>query len=110
MTALAWFDERCAGVPANLAMRAREAVRAAAGPSAASDAAVTAVLLDAATACMDAALGYGADRAAAADLLAADALLTWACEAAIEEGDGALDALTVETSRRLGALAHDASA
>jgi hypothetical protein len=50
-------------------------------------------LAGAAFSCLRAALAGGADRSAAWDLLAADALLTYACEAAAERGPDALDAL-----------------
>jgi hypothetical protein len=50
-------------------------------------------LAGAAFSCLRAALAGGADRSAAWDLLAADALLTYACEAAAERGPDGLSAL-----------------
>jgi hypothetical protein len=45
---------------------------------------------EAALVCLRAALRRADDRAAALDLLAADALLTYGCEAAAEQEDGAV--------------------
>jgi hypothetical protein len=56
-----------------------------------------ALLAAAALACLADALGHGDDRAAALHLLAADALLTVACEAAADAGDPVA---------RIGALAE----
>jgi hypothetical protein len=57
---------------------------------------VAGVLGEAALDRLRAALGAGKDRRAAMDLLAADALLTYACEAAAEAGPDALEALIQE--------------
>ena len=99
--AVAWLDARCAEVPAGLLDRVREAVLASAQTLSADREPVSQVLMDAAVSCMNAALQQGPQREAAVDLLAADALLTWACEAAVDEGAGRLGALAVETSLRL---------
>ena len=54
---------------------------------------------------LDRVIGGPGDRGSAADLLSADALLTYACEAAAERGDEALDALLSElTPSRFAAL------
>jgi hypothetical protein len=86
--ARAWLAARAGGVPDALQAR-MEAAAAAAPPAAALD--VARELGDAALACLAAALAGGDDRAAAADLLAADGLITAACEAAVAQGT--LDAL-----------------
>ena len=52
---------------------------------------VAASLADAALVCMRDALGAGDDRSAALHLLAADALITYACEAAADGSDAAFD-------------------
>jgi hypothetical protein len=106
---IAWLEDRLADVPAALADRVREAVRASEATQSvramnAASESVSGLLLDAAVACMTAALRHGPRRAAAADLLAADALLTWACEAAVDEGRGRLEALAVDASRMMAAL------
>jgi hypothetical protein len=54
---------------------------------------VPAALADAARACLRDALAAGDERAAALHLLAADALITYACEAAADEGGERLDDL-----------------
>jgi len=108
-TAVAWLEARCADVPAGLADRVREALSEATRDRRSADGtALSQVLLDAAVTCMKAALDQGPRREAAAHLLAADALLTWASEAAAEEGGGSLDALAGEASRRLAAQSSDA--
>lgn len=53
------------------------------------------------------AAGLGDDRTAAADLLAADALLTWAFEAAAELGDDALNRLTMAMDVSTFQALHD---
>jgi hypothetical protein len=65
---------------------------------------ISAALADAARACVREALALGDDRAAALHLLAADALITYACEAAADEGGDALDQLVNAT--RAERLAH----
>jgi hypothetical protein len=86
-----WLDARAPGVPPRLLARMRGAV-AEAEP--APD--VPAQLGEAALSCLRSALAHGADRAAALDLLAADALLTYACEAAAEQEPGALARFTAD--------------
>lgn len=56
--------------------------------------AIPSALAEAARACLRDALEIGDDRRAALHLLAADALMTYACEAALDAGTEALDALT----------------
>ena len=51
-------------------------------------------LAEAALVCLRSALGAGGSRSAGFDLLAADALLTCACEAASEEGTATIEALS----------------
>lgn len=51
-------------------------------------------LAEAARACLRDALDIGDDRRAALHLLAADALMTYACEAALDSGTEALHTLT----------------
>ena len=53
------------------------------------------LVAEAALATLREVVGGEGGRGSAADLLAADALLTYACEAAAEEGPAALEALTV---------------
>ena len=123
-TAGAWLAARDGETPAELRARVREAVDRA--PDAGSTAAT---LVTAAITCMEQALAYtvvatagspersedeapvGAEalspyspaRAAALPLLAADALLTYAAEAASEHGSS-LDDLSSDVNRRLAAL------
>ena len=92
-----WVAARDADSPPELRQRVQSAL--AAVPEAES---VVATLVDASAACLAAALLIGADRAAAAELLAADALLTYACEAAADEADpDALDSLLASVVTRL---------
>ncbi len=101
--ALTFLDARDADVPAAL----REATRAAA--SEAADADVVQALLAAARNSLAATLSKGEGRAAALDLLAADALLTWACEAAAESGVS-VEILSERAARELASLLHDTDA
>jgi len=80
---VAWLNRRVARSPADLRARMTAALL---------DATVTrapasALLLEAAAQCIARALALGRDRRAALELLAADGLLTVACDAAAEEGD-----------------------
>lgn len=80
-------------VPASLVDRVGEALDAAGG-----DPTEPATQLRAAAACLRMALQRGDDRAAAFDLLAADALLTSACEAATLSGTGSVEAFAAEAT------------
>ena len=94
-TAREWLAQRSDDVPPSLQLRMEQA-------SAAADAdSLVAELTAAALECLRVALQKCDDRAAALDLLAADALVTYACAAAAEEGDAALAALcdTLSTER-----------
>ena len=86
-------------VPPSLQNRIEAALRSAAGEGTGPR-----VPLMAAEACLRAALAVDGDRRGAIDLLAADALLTSACEAAAAGGPGTLEALAEEATRRLAAL------
>ena len=57
--------------------------------------------LNAAEACLEMALAKGGQRSAALDLLAADALLTSACGAAVRPGSTSVEALAAEAALRL---------
>lgn len=91
MDAAGWLEERGAAAPGTLYARMRAAVAAAADARAGG--AVPAVLAGAGVDRLRAVLRSGQDRSVAADLLAADALLTAACEAAAERGPAALTTL-----------------
>jgi hypothetical protein len=80
-----WLAERTPAAPRALLARMQQAL---AGSPHAADRATR--LGNAALACLREALPKGRDRSAALPLLAADALLTYACEAAAEEGIDAL--------------------
>lgn len=100
--AAAWIGARDTDSPAELQRHVRSAI--AASP----ETTVVDTLVSASAACLDSALRLGSDRAAAAELLAADALLTWACEAAAETADpDALDALLGKVTSRLQALLEE---
>jgi hypothetical protein len=89
-----WLESRTPAPPAEL----RAAVEAALGASNATEPQPTSGLADAGTSRLAAALGSpGRVRTAAFDLLAADALVTYACEAALEseDPDGVLAALAL---------------
>lgn len=77
-SALAWLDARARRAPATLVRRMRVAVAGAPGAD------VAERLGTAAAACLRRALELGDHRDGAFELLAADALLTHACEAAVE--------------------------
>ncbi len=83
MHALAWLEQREPRAPEPLFARMAAAL------SRRTETDVPAALAGAALACLRAAVEGGRDRAAAWDLLAADALLTYACEAAAEAGPAA---------------------
>lgn len=110
-----WLSARSAGVPSALRERMASAVaELAGGPTSTATAAashatgeaastperaaVPDVLADTALACLRAALALGDSRTAAMELLAADGLLTYACEAAVEMGADADDWLARELS------------
>ena len=103
--ALAWLAPRLAAAPADLADRMRSAVADGSG------APVPDALAAAALACLRRGIDGGERRAAALDLLAADALLTHACEAAAEEDPSALAAFCQRLSddRLAPLLAGDAA-
>lgn len=85
-----WLTFRLAGAPDGL----RERMLAALDDAANAEAATHDVLALAAAACMQHAMTEQPRRDCALDLLAADALLTHACEAAAEQGGDALAAFT----------------
>jgi hypothetical protein len=84
--ALAWLRARAPTPPAHLADRMAAALRQVATVDD-----VPRALGDAAFVCLEASLALGPGRAAALDLLAADALLTYAWEAAAESGAEGLE-------------------
>lgn len=86
--AQSWLAERIAGAPADLAARMARAV------ADSERASIADTLAAAAWQCLQLSLRDPAQRASALDLLAADALLTHACEAAAAEGPEALAAFT----------------
>lgn len=83
---LEWLDARTPAPPPELRARMAEALQPAQTRAGA--------LAEGALACLKAALDRGGERAAALDLLAADALLTYAMEAAAEAGAEALAEMT----------------
>jgi hypothetical protein len=93
--ALRWLTPRMEGAPGELRKRMLDATAWSGAP----DIANSRALLAAALTCLDDALELGNERAAALELLAADALLTAACEAAAEEDD--MSAFVVEASAQL---------
>ena len=96
-----WLDARDPAPPAALAARVQAAVDLPAAPPSA----IPAAALDAGVATLAAVLGDGGTtRASAIDLLAADALVTWAFEAAAES-PGELDALAADAMERIARLA-----
>ena len=70
---------------------------------------IPAALADAARVCLRDALAAGDDRAAALHLLAADALITYACEAATVEAGGLAALADATAPDRLARLAGDAA-
>ncbi|HSJ06702.1 MAG TPA: hypothetical protein VK936_08370, partial [Longimicrobiales bacterium] len=100
--ARSWLAARSAGVPASLQTRMETALLEAPAPAGSP---VHAELAAAAIACLQAALRIGDDRSAAIHLLAADALITAACEAAADDGLGGVDELMAACApSRLDAL------
>ncbi|HEX7089219.1 MAG TPA: hypothetical protein VF192_03735 [Longimicrobiales bacterium] len=85
--ARAWLARREPRAPEGLLARMDAALAGRAEPE------IPEAFAGAAFSCLRAALAGGADRSAAWDLLAADALLTYACEAAAEQGPDGLAAL-----------------
>jgi hypothetical protein len=83
-----WLAERLEGAPADLAARMTRAVADSERPT------IADTLAAAAWQCLQLSLRDPAQRASALDLLAADALLTHACEAAAAEGPETLAAFT----------------
>ncbi|HEX6938456.1 MAG TPA: hypothetical protein VF158_03530 [Longimicrobiales bacterium] len=108
--AVHWLERRRPEPPPALRERMVEAVRAVGAP-AAGDAGVPPVAGLLGAAALDrlrAVLAAPGGRAAALDLLAADALLTYACEAAAESGPAALEAAARAFGpARLESLASD---
>lgn len=97
-TVYAWLDERRPVAPAQLLARVRRALP---DDGAASDTYpdIQTSLGDAAVSSLARALEGGSAREAGLDLLAADALLTYGCEAAAEQGVSAV----IEFAKRYGA-------
>lgn len=91
MKAADWLRERHPQTPASLAERMQLALKRVEASSATP---VWQSLAEAAQDRLRVALPHAEERPAALDLLAADALLTHACEAAAEEGADALETLT----------------
>ena len=75
---LAWLDARAAAPPPELRERMAAALAAVTSET------VPGALAEAALSCLQATMAAGGERASALDLLAADALLTYALEAAAE--------------------------
>lgn len=101
-----WLEPRASGVPARLVARMRTAFEQLDAESEETPAA----LGSAALMCLRDALAKGDRREAALDLLAADALLTYGCEAAAEAGPGALERFANDYGApRLAALLSAAS-
>lgn len=91
--ARAWLATRATETPQALMARMDEAVAEPGAADSDEQASVHRDLADAALLCVRAATERGDDRSAALHLLAADALITAACEAAAEVGVDALSAL-----------------
>jgi hypothetical protein len=87
----AWLEQREAGVPASLVARMRHHLAGRTGP-------LPDQLAHAGLDALRTALEAPDQRASAPDLLAADALLTAAFEAAAEEGMAAVDRLAAATA------------
>lgn len=86
--ARAWLAMRAGAVPPALEARMESAM-----DDVIDHDSVPATLADAARECMRDALAAGDDRSAALHLLAADALITYACEAAADGGEPGFDAV-----------------
>jgi hypothetical protein len=101
----AWLDAQRPPPPGALAARMREALSA---PGEDAGGTLAERLGEAALACLRAALESVHNRDGALDLLAADALLTYASAAAAEEGSEALDRfMAVYGSARLAVLLEE---
>jgi len=87
--AILWLAAREPAVPAALLEHTIKVLRSAA----IAEASLPELFARSAMRALARAVELGDDRAGAADLLVADALLTWACEAAAEEGGDALERL-----------------
>ena len=88
-SAVAWLETHIAEAPAQLRERMQRALA-----NADETKPVAQQLSDAAMSCLSASLSNTGERSCAIDLLAADALLTHACQAAAEEGAESLVTLT----------------
>jgi hypothetical protein len=94
---LAWLDARAAAPPPELRARMAAALEAVTSET------VPGALAEAALSCLQATMAAPGERASALDLLAADALLTYALEAATEMGAQALrDVVDAYGPSRLG--------
>lgn len=91
--ARAWLAGRAGAVPPVLEARMERAI-----DDAMEDGSIAAMLSDAARICLRDALADPDSRAAALHLLAADALVTYACEAAVEQDGPELDRVVEEWS------------
>lgn len=89
----AWLAQRLADVPPRLAAAVRELTQGGGADA----------LADAALAAFERVASGGARRAGALDLLAADALLTYAFEAAADVETGGSAAASLELAGRMGA-------
>jgi hypothetical protein len=103
--ARAWLAMRAGAVPGALQTRMESAIAGLDGDN------VAAVLAEAAHACLGDALAAGDERGAALHLLAADALITYACEAAADADGSALAGLAADNApQRLSHLIGDPGA
>ncbi len=101
-----WLESRRPGMPTALRRAVRDVVsRAEAAGAMDPDGALPDRLAECALHALDVVVRSDADRAMAAELLAADALLTYACEAAAEAGPAELERITARFGdARIGAL------
>lgn len=102
-TTAGWLAVHDHDSPEELRAAVREAVREHGDSRGSSSAGHHTGLVAAAVHCLREALEIGSDRAAATPLLAADALLTYAVEAAAERG-ASLDDLSIRVNRMLAEL------
>jgi hypothetical protein len=93
-----WLSARSAAAPAALVDASLDAVREVEAED------VPGALGEAGVRRLERVLASPADRSAALDLLVADGLLTYACEAAAAEPAAALDVLCAQLADRLAAL------
>ena len=108
--AMAWLDAREPIPPVALRARMDQAIRQAFEQGrVSSEDGITSTLGEAALIAMELSLKHCEERAGALDLLTADALLTYAMEAASEIGDDAVDAVAdaYGGARLAGLLADD---